>query len=227
MNEKMLLSKDKLITASIGIISLIFFSFIIGDMLGIVCLFSNHTLAKTLFGIFLFCPATFIFVVALLLMSYGVFHYLYDGRETAPEKGSKMILNSVVAIFFPGIFILVTDVIFLKVPFGIHLLFSYCFLQLLLFGTQVYIARSAILEEDTNARFIAFIENILPIQFQEEWLGDLQEQHYLLIKDSTPLWKVYLITLLTGLGLIRSYLWLKADKFVSRWMTRAKKVFLG
>ena len=108
MSEKMLLNEDKLITASIGIISLIFFSFIIGDMLGIVCLFSNHTLAKTLFGIFLFFPATFILVVALIFMSYDVFHYLYDGRETAPEKGSKMILNSVVAIFFPGIFILVT-----------------------------------------------------------------------------------------------------------------------
>lgn len=227
MNEKTLLTKDQLIIASIGIISLIFFSFIIGDMLGIVCLLSNHTLAKTLFGIFLFFPATFILVVALLFMSYGVFHYLYDGRETAPEKGSKMILNSVVAIFFPGIFILVTDVIFLKVPFGIHLLFSYCFLLLLLFGTQVYRSRSAIPEEDTKARFIAFLENIVPIQFQEEWLGDLQEQHYQLIKDGTPLWKVYFITLLTGLGLIQSYLWLEVDKFVSRWITRAKKVFLG
>ncbi|MEZ2251994.1 hypothetical protein, partial [Microcoleus sp.] len=93
--------------------------------------------------------------------------------------------------------------------------------------SKPYIARSAILEEDTNTRFIAFMKNIVPIQFQEEWLGDLQEQHYLLIEDGTPLWKVYFITLFTGLGLIRSYLFLKADKFVSRWMTRAKKVFLG
>ncbi|WP_341734060.1 hypothetical protein [Microcoleus sp. EPA2] len=222
MNEKMLLSKDQLIIASIGIISLIFFSFIIGDMLGIVCLFSNHTLAKTLFGIFLFFPATFIFFVGLLLMSYGVFHYLCDGRDTAPEKGSKMILNSVVSIFFPGIFILVTDVIFLKVPFGIHLLFSYCFLLLLLFATQVYREWSAIPEQDAKARFIVFLENIVPIQFQEEWLGDLQEHYHELIKDSTPLWKVYLIILFTGLGLIRSYLWLKVYKLVSRWMIRAK-----
>jgi hypothetical protein len=226
MSEKMLLTKDQLIITSIGIISLIFFSFIIGGVLGIVCLFSNPNLAKTLFGLFLFCPATFILVVALLFMSYGMFHFLFDA-ETGPENGSKMILNSVVFIFFPGIFILVTDVIFLKVPFGIHLLFSYCLLLLLLFGTQVYRAWSAIPEEHTKARFIAFLENIVPIQFQEEWLGDLQEHYYELIKDGTPLWKVYFITLFAGLGLIRSYLWLKADKFVSRWMTRAKKVFLG
>jgi len=226
MSEKMLLTKDQLIIASIGIISLIFFSFIIGDVLGIVCLFSNPTLAKTLFGIFLFCPATFILVVALVFMSYGMFLFL-TGGELGPEQGSKIILNSVAAIFFPGIFFLVTDVIFLKVPFGIHLLFSYCFLLLLLFGTQVYRAWSAIPEEDTKARFIAFLENIVPIQFQEEWLGDLREQHHQSIKEGKPPWKVGFITLLTGLGLIRSYLWLESDKFVSRWMTRAKKVFLG
>jgi len=224
MSEKMLLTKDQLIITSISIISLIFFSFIIGDVLGIVCLFSNPNLAKTLFGIFLFCPATFILVVGLLFMSYGMYHFIF-GAELGPEKGSKMILNSVVYIFFPGIFILVTDVIFLKVPFGIHLLFSYCFLLLLLFGTQVYRAWSAIPEEDTKARFIAFLENIVPIEFQEEWLGDLREQHHQSIKEGKPPWKVGFITLFTGLGLISSYFWLKADKFVSRWMTRAKKVF--
>jgi len=225
MSEKMLLTKDQLIIASIGIISLIFFSFIIGDVLGIVCLFSNPNLAKTLFGICLFCPATFILVVALVFMFYGMFHFHYDAGELGPERGSKMMLNSVVAIFFPGIFILVTDVIFLKVPFGIHLLFSYCFLLLLLFGTQVYRAWSAIPEEDTKARFIAFLENIVPIQFPEEWLGDWREGYYQLIKEGKPPREVYFITLLTGLGLILSYFWLKADKFVSRWMTRAKKVF--
>lgn len=224
MSEKMLLTKDQLIITSISIISLIFFSFIIGDVLGIVCLFSNPNLAKTLFGIFLFCPATFILVVGLLFMSYGMYHFIF-GAELGPEKGSKMILNSVVYIFFPGIFILVTDVIFLKVPFGIHLLFSYCFLLLLLFGTQVYRGWSAIPEEDTKARFIAFLENIVPIEFQEEWLGDLREQHHQSIKEGKPPWKVGFITLFTGLGLILSYFWLKADKFVSRWMTRAKKVF--
>ena len=221
MNEKMLLTKDQLIIASIGIISLIFFSFIIGDVLGIVCLFSNPTLAKTLFGIFLFCPATFILVVALVFMSYGMFLYFRDG-DIGPEQGSKIILNSVAALFFPGVFILVTDVIFLKVPFGIHLLFSYCFLLLLLFGTQVYRAWSAIPEEDTKARFIAFLENIVPIQFQEEWLGDLREQHHQSIKEGKPPWKVGFITLFTGLGLILSYFWLESDKLVSRWMTRAK-----
>jgi len=224
MSEKMLLTKDQLIITSIGIISLIFFSFIIGDVLGIVCLFSNANLAKTLFGIFLFCPATFILVVALLFMSYGIFHFLF-GAEVGPEKGSKMILNSVFYIFFPGIFILVTDVIILKVPFGIPLLFSYCFLVLLLFGTQVYRVWSAIPEEDTKARFIAFLENIVPIQFQEEWLGDLREQHHQSIKEGKPPWKVGFITLFTGLGLILSYFWLESDKFVSRWMTRGKKVF--
>jgi len=224
MSEKMLLTKDQLIITSIGIISLVFFSFIIGDVLGIVCLFSNPNLAKTLFGIFLFCPATFILVVALLFMSYGIFHFLF-GAEVGPEKGSKMILNSVFYIFFPGIFILVTDVIILKVPFGIHLLFSYCFLVLLLFGTQVYRVWSAIPEEDTKARFIAFLENIVPIQFQEEWLGDLREQHHQSIKEGKPPWKVGFITLFTGLGLILSYFGLESDKFVSRWMTRGKKVF--
>ena len=215
------------IIGSIGIISIICF-IIIGDVLGIACLFSNPTLTKTLFGIFLFCPATVILLVGFFCFVWSAFLVVCsNGSEDQDRQGRILVMNGIIAIFITGTFILVTDVIFLKVPFGIHLLFSYCFLQLLLFGTQVYIARSAILEEDTNARFIAFIENILPIQFQEEWLGDLQEQHYLLIKDSTPLWKVYLITLLTGLGLIRSYLWLKADKFVSRWMTRAKKVFLG
>jgi len=221
MSEKMLLTKDQLIITSIGIISLIFFSFIIGGVLGIVCLFSNANLAKTLFGIFLFCPATFILVVALVFMSYGMFLY-FRGGDIGPEQGSKIILNSVAALFFPGVFILVTDVIFLKVPFGIHLLFSYCFLLLLLFGTQVYRAWSAIPEEDTKARFIAFLENIVPIQFQEEWLGDLREQHHQSIKEGKPPWKVGFITLFTGLGLILSYFWLESDKLVSRWMTRAK-----
>ena len=226
MNEKTLLTKDQLIIASIGIISLIFFSFIIGDVLGIVCLFSNPNLPKIIFGIVLFCPASFLLLLALVFVLYGGVQWGIDPEKGA-KTGQKIIINASLAIFFPGIFILVTDVIFLKVPFGIHLLFSYCFLLLLLFGTQVYREWSAIPEQDAKARFIVFLENIVPIQFQEEWLGDLQEQHYQLIKDGTPLWKVYFITLLTGLGLIRSYLWLKADKFISRWIIRAKKVFLG
>jgi hypothetical protein len=78
-----------------------------------------------------------------------------------------------------------------------------------------------------HTRLIALLDDILPKEHHEEWLGDLREGYYQLIEDGTPLWKIYFITLLTGLGLIRSYLWLKADKFVSRWMTRAKKVFLG
>lgn len=73
-----------------------------------------------------------------------------------------------------------------------------------------------------HTRFIALLEDILPKEDHQEWLGDLREQHYQLIKDGTPLWNVYFISLFTGLGLIRSYLWLKADKFISRWMTRAK-----
>jgi len=239
MSEKMLLTEDQLNIASIGIISLIFFSFIIGDVLGIVCLFSNPTLAKTLFGIFLYCPATFIVVVALVFMSYGMFLCRFDG-ERGPEQGSKIILNSVAArfsgieiilnsvaaIFFPGIFILVTDVIFLKVPFGLHLLFSNCFLLLLLFGTQVYIAWSAIPEEDKNTRFIALfiplLEQIIPKQDHEEWMGLLKKQHDQLIKKGDPLILVDLKTLKSGLGLIGGSLWLKADKLVSRWMTRAK-----
>lgn len=74
---------------------------------------------------------------------------------------------------------------------------------------------------------IKLLEDILPQEFHEEWLGDLRERYYQLIEEHTPPRKVYFITLLTGLGLILSYFWLKADKFVSRWMTRAKKVFWG
>ena len=73
---------------------------------------------------------------------------------------------------------------------------------------------------------IKLLEDILPQEFHEEWLGDLREQHHQSIKEGKPPWKVGFITLFTGLGLILSYCWLKADKFVSRWMTRAKKVFL-
>jgi len=223
MSEKMLLTKDQLIIASIGIISLIFFSFIIGDVLGIVCIFSNPNLAKTLFGIFLFCPATFILFMTLLFMVWGGWVCISDNGDGRKfSRGLRIVKKGILTIFITGTFILLIDVIFLKVPFGIHLLFSYCFLLLLLFGTQVDRAWSAIPEEDAKARFIVLLENIVPIQFQEEWLGDLQEQHYQLIKAGIPLWKVYFITLFTGLGLIRSYLGLEADKFVSRWMTRAK-----
>jgi len=78
-----------------------------------------------------------------------------------------------------------------------------------------------------HIQFITLLENILPIEFQEEWLGDLREQRHQSIKEGKPPWKVGFITLFTGLSLILSYFWWKADKFVSPWMTRAKKVFLG
>ena len=215
------------IIGSIGIISIICF-IIIGDVLGIACLFSNPTLTKTLFGIFLFCPATVILLVGFFCFVWSAFLFVCsNGSEDQDRQGRILVMNGIIAIFITGTFILVTDVIFLKVPFGIHLLFSYCFLLLLLFAPQVYRAWSAIPEEDTKARFIAFLENIVPIEFQEEWLGDLREQHHQSIKEGKPPWKVGFITLLTGLGLIRSYLWLKADNLVSRWITRAKKVFLG
>jgi len=207
---------------SIGFISVICF-IIIGDVLGIACLFSNPTLAKTLFGIFLFCPATFILLVGFFCFVWSVFLFGYsNGREDEVRRAKSLVIKGIIAIFLTGTFILLIDVIFLKVPFGIHLLFSYCFLLLLLFGTQVYRAWSAIPEEDTKAGFIAFLENIVPIQFQEEWLGDLREQHHQSIKEGKPPWKVGFITLFTGLGLIGGSLWLKADKLVSRWMTRAK-----
>ncbi|MEG4589729.1 hypothetical protein QUA54_31610 [Microcoleus sp. MOSTC5] len=225
----MLLNQHKdIIGGIIGIILLMGFIIgsIIGDVLGLVCLFSNPTLAKTLFGIFLFCPATFIVFVAPLCVFYGTFVYL-TGSDRGPEIGKKLIINGIIGIFSAGTFILLIDGIFLKVPFGIHVLFSYCFLLLLLFAPQVYIAWSAIPEEDKKTQFITLLENILPREFHEEWLGDLREQHHLSIKKGKPPWKVGFKTLLTGLGLIRSYLWLESDKFISRWMTRAKKVFLG
>jgi hypothetical protein len=212
-------------TAMISIICFI----IIGDALGIVCLFSNPTLPKTLFGLFLFCPATFVFLVTLLSSVWGGFLYITDnGDGRKYQRGLRMLTNGMIASFFSGTFILLTDVIFLKVPFGIHLLFSYSFLLLGLFSLRLYNTTGlAIPEEDKKTRFITLLENILPIEFHEEWLGDLQEQHHQSIKEGKPPWKVGFITLLTGLGLIRSYLWLESDKLVSRWMTRAKKVFLG
>jgi len=211
----------KLIT-SIGIISIIGF-IITGNVLGIVCLFSNPTLANTLFGIALFCPATFILFASLFSLIYGGYTMISDngdGRKFG--QGLLLTKKSIMAILITGTFILLSDVTLLNVPFGRHLLFSYSFLLLLLFcSSQVYIGWLAIPEEDRYARFIALLKEILPIQFQEEWLGDLQEKYHQLIKEGIPRWKVYFITLLTGLGLILSYLWLKADKFVSRWMTRA------
>lgn len=211
------------ITAMISIICLI----IIGDVLGIVCLFSHPTLAKTLFGIFLFCPATVILLVGFCCFVWGAFLFCYSkGREDEYRRGRILVIDGIIAIFITGTFILLIDVIFLKVPFGIHLLFSYSFLLLGLFSLRLYNRTGlAIPEEDKKTRFITLLENILPREFHEEWLGDLREQHHQSIKEGKPPWKVGFITLLTGLGLILSYFWLKADKFVSRWMTRAKKVF--
>ncbi|MBD1814106.1 hypothetical protein NDA07_16545 [Microcoleus vaginatus DQ-U2] len=219
------------IIGSIGIISIICF-IIIGDVLGIACLFSNPTLTKTLFGIFLFCPATAILLVALLFVVWGGYACISDsGDGRKYSKGLKTLKTGMISSFLSGTFILVTDVIFLKVPFGIHLLFSYCFLLLLLFAPQVYRAWSAIPEEDKNTRFIALfiplLEHIIPKQDHEEWMGLLKMQHDQLIEEGHHLILVDLETLKSGLGLIGGSLWLKADKFVSRWMTRAKKVFLG
>lgn len=172
MSEKMLLSQDKRIIASIGI-SLI--CFIIGDVLGIVCLFSNPTLAKTIFGIVLFCPASFLLLLALFFVLYGGFQWSID-----PEKGAKtgqaIIINASLASLVPGIFILLSDLTLLKVPFGIHLLFSYCFLLLFLFCLGVYrgyLARPEVYI--VLLQYIApYLKRFLPI-LQEEWLGDLQE----------------------------------------------------
>ncbi len=208
----------KLIT-SIGIISII--GFIIADVLGIVCFFSNPNLPKTLFGIFLFFPASFLLLLALVFMLYGGFQWRLDPEKGA-KNGLKIIINASLASWVSGIFILLSDLTLLKIPFGSALLSSYSFLLLLSFGLQVYYSGwLAIPEEDRYARFIALLKEIIPIQFQEEWLGDLQEQHYQLIEEGIPRWKVSLITLLTGLGLIQSYLWLKFHKLVSRWITRA------
>ncbi|MEG4025868.1 hypothetical protein [Microcoleus sp. S13C4] len=198
---------------------------IIGDALGMACLFSNPTLAKTIWGLVLFFPASVILLVGFFWLITAHL-YLKNGRETEYIRARILVKNGIIAIFITGTFILLIDVIFLKVPFGIHLLFSYSFLLLWLFLLILYSRTGlAIPEEDKKTQFITLLENILPIQLHEEWLGDLQEKHYQLIKAGIPPWKVSFITLFTGLGLILSYFWLKADKFVSRWMTRAKKVF--
>ena len=233
---KMWLNKDigkwlLAIIGSIGFISIICF-IIIGDALGIVCLFSNPTLAKTLFGIFLFCPATVILLGGFFCFVWSAFLFgCSQGCEDKVRQGESLVIKGIIAIFITGTFILLINVIFLKVPFGIHLLFSYCFLLLLLFAPQVYRAWSAIPEEDKNTRFIALfiplLEHIIPKQDHEEWMGLLKRQHDQLIEEGNHLILVDLETLKSGLGLIGGSLWLKADKFVSRWMTRAKKVFLG
>ncbi|TAE76586.1 MAG: hypothetical protein EAZ60_06770 [Oscillatoriales cyanobacterium] len=224
----MLLTKDQLIIASIGIISLILFSFIIGDVLGIVCLFSNPTLTKTLFGVFLFFPATFILFLSLLYMVSGGWNMCSDnGDGTKFKRGLIMLKQAMIASLLFGTFILVTNVIFLKVPFGIHLLFSYSFLLLTPFGLKVF-ERGwlAIPEKDRNALFIAWfiplLEQIIPKQDHEEWMGLLKIGHDKSIKEGKHLIFVNLETLKNGLCLIGGSLWLKADKFVSGWMTRAK-----
>jgi hypothetical protein len=233
MSEKMLLSENALKRIVWISITLIMHISIIGDVLGIVCLFSNPTLAKALFGIFLFCPATFILVVALFFMVWGGWMCISDNGDGIKSKlGISMFRNGCVANVFIGIFILLSDVIFLNVPFGIHLLFSYSFLLLLSFGLQVYYSGwLAIPEEDKNTRFIAWfiqlLEHIIPKQDHEEWLGLLKKQHDALIAKGKHPILVDVETLKSGLGLIGGSLWLKADKFVSGWMTRAKKVFLG
>ncbi|MEP6490376.1 hypothetical protein NDI43_21675 [Microcoleus vaginatus GB2-A3] len=219
------------IIASIGLISIICF-IIIGDALGIVCLFSNPTLAKTLFGIFLFCPATVILLVGFFCFVRGAFLVAYSkGCEDQARRGRILVINGTIAIFITGTFILWIDVIFLKVPFGIHPLFHYPFSLLLWrFSSRLYNRTGlAIPEEDKNTRFMALfiplLEHIIPKQDHEEWMGLLKEQQEQSIEEGKPLIIVDLETLQSGLGLIGGSLWLKADKLVSRWMTRAKKVF--
>lgn len=215
------------IIGSIRIIPIMYFIIIVVEVLGIVCLFSNPTLEKTRLGIVLFFPATVILLVGVFSMFWNAFLYVHNkGSEDEARQARSFVKNWIIAIFITGTFILLIDLIFLKVPFGIHLLFSYSFLLLGLFSLRLYNRTGlAIPEEDKKTRFITLLENILPIEFHEEWLGDLREQHHQLIKEGKPPWKVGFITLLTGLGLILSYFWLECDKLVSRWMTRAKKVF--
>jgi hypothetical protein len=215
------------IIGSIRIIPIMYFIIIVVEVLGIVCLFSNPTLEKTRLGIVLFFPATVILLVGVFSMFGNAFLYVHNkGSEDEARQARSFVKNWIIAIFITGTFILLIDLIFLKVPFGIHLLFSYSFLLLGLFSLRLYNRTGlAIPEEDKKTRFITLLENILPIEFHEEWLGDLREQHHQSIKEGKPPWKVGFITLLTGLGLILSYFWLESDKLVSRWMTRAKKVF--
>ena len=215
------------IIGSIRIIPIMYFIIIVVEVLGIVCLFSNPTLEKTRLGIVLFFPATVILLVGVVSMFWNAFLYVHNnGSEDEARQARSFVKNWIIAIFITGTFILLIDLIFLKVPFGIHLLFSYSFLLLGLFSLRLYNRTGlAIPEEDNKTRFITLLENILPIEFHEEWLGDLREQHHQSIKEGKPPWKVGFITLLTGLGLILSYFWLESDKLVSRWMARAKKVF--
>ncbi|MCU0545957.1 MAG: hypothetical protein MUE44_27965 [Oscillatoriaceae cyanobacterium Prado104] len=209
-----------------SIIIILPLSFITGALVGLICIFSNPTLEKNLYGIFVFFLAIFDLLLALIRMVFKVFSYMTANGDNESQSGKRNFGNSLISFFVTGIFILLIDFTLLKVTFDLYCL-VYLFLWLLAFCLVVYRKWLALPEEERTAQFIEFLENMLPQKFHEEWLGDLREQHYQLIETGVPRWKVSLITLLTGLGLIRSYLWLKADKFVSRWMTRAKKVFLG
>jgi len=226
----MWLNKDigKWLLAIIGkirILPIIYFIIIVA-VLGIVCLFSNPTLEKTRLGLVLFFPAT-ILLVGVFSMVWNAFLYVHNkGSEDEARQARSFVINWIIAIFITGTYILLIELIFLQVPFAIHLLFSYSFLLLGLFSLRLYNRTGlAIPEEDKKTRFITLLESILPREFHEEWLGDLREQRHQSIKEGKPRWKVGFITLFTGLGLIRFYLWLQFYKLVSRWMTRAKKVF--
>ena len=224
MSNQMFFNQDpgqwlfKLITSMV-IISLILF--IVSDVRDIVCFFSNANLAKTLFGIVLFVPANFILLAALLLRIWGGFRYICIEGYNDCEKAKQLLKNRQFTTFIAGILILLSDFTFLKNPLGSNLSYDYSSLLVGIFVSEIYTEWSAIPEEDRYARFIALLKEILPIQFQEECLGDVREQHHQLIEEGIPRCELSWITLLTGLGVIRYYLWLKFHKLVSRWITRA------
>jgi hypothetical protein len=64
-------------------------------------------------------------------------------------------------------------------------------------------------------RFIAVLTYILPQELQEEWLGDWQEQHYKLIVEGCPQWRVTLKTILWSFGLVWSLCCIKSQNLVS------------
>ena len=211
------------IIGQIRIIPIIYFFIIIVEVLGIVCLFFNPTLEKTRLGILLFFPATVILLVGVFSMFWNAFLYVHNkGSEDEARQAKSFVKNWIITIFITGTFILWIDLIFLKVPSGIHLLFSSSFLLLGQFSLRLYNRTGlAIPEEDKKTRFITLLENILPRECHEECLGDVREDYHKLIKQGIPRSELSRITLLTGLGVIRYYLWLKFHKLVSRWITRA------
>jgi glucan phosphoethanolaminetransferase (alkaline phosphatase superfamily) len=207
-------------------------SLITSAVLGITSLFINPSLLKVLFGIVLLVTL----ILSVIFLVYGGYCYLTDsGNGQEAEKGRRIGINSIWGLIIAlipsdvlGIVSLLIDLTGLKLLFSLTLLITMTSSVLLgIYGSIVYLTESGAEEEseEADAKFIALLKRILPKEFHEEWLGDLQERRSQLLKAGVPPWKVFFTTLEGGCGVIRSYLWFQCKDLLSRSMTTAKRVF--